>query len=191
MTRVRTTGMVMTDIKEAPFTYQIVDVGGQRSERRKWIHCFDNVRAIVFLEGLSGYNQVLFEDTQMNRMKESMCLFMEVVKNPAFRTTPIFIFLNKKDLFEEMIKAHPLNKCFAEYDGPVGEALPALSFIEKKYRDMYNNFHGIGLNGKIDRGKGYQPGGVFVSIIAARLRMDMKVAFAGLKDKLKQIFPIK
>ena len=134
MTRVRTTGMVMTEIKENAYTYQIVDVGGQRSERRKWIHCFDNVRSIVFLEGLSGYNQVLFEDTQMNRMKESMSLFMEVVKNPAFRSTPIFIFLNKKDLFEEMITVHPLKKCFDDYDGPEGEALPALSFIEKKYR---------------------------------------------------------
>jgi G-protein alpha subunit len=37
--------------------YSVVDVGGQRSERRKWIHCFDDVRAIIFLEGLAGYNQ--------------------------------------------------------------------------------------------------------------------------------------
>lgn len=57
MTRVRTTGIVVTTVNEPPFTYQIVDVGGQRSERRKWIHCFDDVKAIIFLEGLSGYNQ--------------------------------------------------------------------------------------------------------------------------------------
>lgn len=35
-----------------------VDVGGQRSERRKWIHCFQDVTAVLFLVGLSGYNQV-------------------------------------------------------------------------------------------------------------------------------------
>ena len=57
MTRVRTTGIVVTSVEEPPFTYQVVDVGGQRSERRKWIHCFDDVRAIIFLEGLAGYNQ--------------------------------------------------------------------------------------------------------------------------------------
>jgi GTPase SAR1 family protein len=57
MTRVRTTGIVVTAVDEPPFTYQVVDVGGQRSERRKWIHCFDDVRAIIFLEGLAGYNQ--------------------------------------------------------------------------------------------------------------------------------------
>lgn len=31
----------------------MVDVGGQRSERRKWIHCFENVTSIIFLVALS------------------------------------------------------------------------------------------------------------------------------------------
>jgi hypothetical protein len=48
----------------------VVDVGGQRSERKKWIHCFDDVKAIVFVVSLAGYNQVLFEDEEMNRMHE-------------------------------------------------------------------------------------------------------------------------
>jgi len=64
-------------------------------------------------------------------MLESMNLFTEVIKNPAFKSTPIFIFLNKKDLFEEMIVHHPLTKCFPDYTGPLGEAQPALAFIEK------------------------------------------------------------
>ena len=189
MCRVRTTGMVMTEIKEGLFTYQIVDVGGQRSERRKWIHCFDNVRSIVFLEGLSGYNQVLFEDTRTNRMRESLNLFTEVVKNPAFKNTPIFVFLNKKDLFEEMIVLHPLKKCFPDYLGPEHEARPALAFIEQKYKDIYNNFHGIGPNGYLKNGKKHV-GGIFIQIIAARVRMDMKMAFGQVKDKLKELFPI-
>jgi GTPase SAR1 family protein len=57
MARIRTTGIVVTQVPEPPYCYHVVDVGGQRSERRKWIHCFDNVNAIIFLEGLSGYNQ--------------------------------------------------------------------------------------------------------------------------------------
>ena len=57
---------------------------------------------------------------------------------------------------------------------------------------MYNTFHGIGPNGKVTgKNKGYQPGGVFVSIIAARVRMDMKTAFGELKDTLKTLFPVK
>jgi len=41
---------------------RLVDVGGQRSERRKWIQCFDDVRAVLFVAALSGYDMTLFED---------------------------------------------------------------------------------------------------------------------------------
>lgn len=41
--------------------FRMVDVGGQRSERRKWIHCFENVTSIIFLVALSEYDQILFE----------------------------------------------------------------------------------------------------------------------------------
>jgi G-protein alpha subunit len=58
--------------------HSVVDVGGQRNERRKWIHCFDNVKAVVYLVGLSGYNQCLFEDASVNRMQESLRLFKQV-----------------------------------------------------------------------------------------------------------------
>lgn len=40
---------------------RIVDVGGQKSERRKWIHCFENVTSLIFLASLSEYDQVLEE----------------------------------------------------------------------------------------------------------------------------------
>lgn len=43
------------------YFYRMVDVGGQRSERRKWIHCFENVTSIMFLVALSEYDQVLVE----------------------------------------------------------------------------------------------------------------------------------
>lgn len=39
----------------------MVDVGGQKSERRKWIHCFENVTSIIYLVALSEYDQVLYE----------------------------------------------------------------------------------------------------------------------------------
>lgn len=40
---------------------RMVDVDGQRSERRKWIHCFESVMSIIFLVALSEYDQVLAE----------------------------------------------------------------------------------------------------------------------------------
>ena len=56
----------------------MVDVGGQRSERRKWIHCFENVTSIMFLVALSEYDQVLVEaGNEVNRIRIDL-LFLRV-----------------------------------------------------------------------------------------------------------------
>lgn len=47
------------------------DVGGQRSERKKWIHCFEGVTAIIFCVALSAYDLVLAEDEEMVRGPEA------------------------------------------------------------------------------------------------------------------------
>lgn len=52
----------------------MVDVGGQKSERRKWIHCFQDVTSILFLVSLSGYDQCLVEDKDAVRF--SLPLFV-------------------------------------------------------------------------------------------------------------------
>lgn len=48
--------------------YRMFDVGGQRSERKKWIHCFEGVTAIIFIVALSEYDLTLAEDQEMVRM---------------------------------------------------------------------------------------------------------------------------
>ena len=120
---------------------------------------------------------VLFEDHTVNRMHESLALFAEVAKNPIFKNTPIFVFLNKKDLFEEMIPKVPLTVCFPEYKGTPGDVREAISFIEGKYRAIMNEL----VPGKQ----------VYIHVIAARLRQDMKIAFGEVRDQLKKLFPVK
>ena len=44
-----------------------IDVGGQRTERKKWIHCFEDVLLIMFLAAVSEFDQVLEEDNTQNR----------------------------------------------------------------------------------------------------------------------------
>ena len=57
--RVRTTAIVQQNFQVGTSKYTMFDVGGQRNERRKWIHCFDNVTAVIFVTAISEYDQVL------------------------------------------------------------------------------------------------------------------------------------
>nr|AAB24072.2 G-protein alpha i subunit [Homarus americanus] len=116
-TRVKTTGIVETNFSFKNLNFKLFDVGGQRSERKKWIHCFEGVTAIIFVVALSGYDLVLAEDEEMNRMIESMKLFDSICNNKWFVETSIILFLNKKDLFEQKITKSPLTICFPEYQG--------------------------------------------------------------------------
>lgn len=116
-TRVKTTGIVETHFTFKDLHFKMFDVGGQRSERKKWIHCFEGVTAIIFCVALSAYDLVLAEDEEMNRMMESMKLFDSICNNKWFTDTSIILFLNKKDLFAEKITKSPLTICFPEYTG--------------------------------------------------------------------------
>ncbi|XP_045165802.1 guanine nucleotide-binding protein G(i) subunit alpha [Mercenaria mercenaria] len=116
-TRVKTTGIVETHFTFKDLHFKMFDVGGQRSERKKWIHCFEGVTAIIFIVAMSEYDLTLAEDQEMNRMMESMKLFDSICNNKWFTETSIILFLNKKDLFEEKIKKSALNVCFPEYTG--------------------------------------------------------------------------
>jgi guanine nucleotide-binding protein G(i) subunit alpha len=60
-----TTGIIETKIRIGNLSYRFFDVGGQRSERKKWIHCFQNVNAIIFLVACSEYDQVLREQASV------------------------------------------------------------------------------------------------------------------------------
>lgn len=57
-TRVKTTGIVEVHFTVKNLNFKMFDVGGQRSERKKWIHCFEDVTAIVFIIAMSEYDQV-------------------------------------------------------------------------------------------------------------------------------------
>jgi guanine nucleotide-binding protein G(i) subunit alpha len=63
------------------------DVGGQRDERRKWIQCFNDVTAIIFVTACSSYNMVLREDPTQNRLRESLDLFKSIWNNRFARTS--------------------------------------------------------------------------------------------------------
>ncbi|CAH8555506.1 unnamed protein product [Schistosoma turkestanicum] len=134
--RVPTTGIVEYLFDLDSIIFRMVDVGGQRSERRKWIHCFESVTSIMFLVALSEYDQVLVESDNENRMEESKALFRTIITYPWFQESSVILFLNKKDLLEEKVLYSHLVDYFPEYDGPQRDAEAARDFILKMFVEL-------------------------------------------------------
>jgi len=147
--RSQTTGVVTVDftLKEnkRELKLELVDVGGQRGERRRWIHCFEGVTAVMFIISLSDYNQVLWEDETTNRMLEAEKLFGDMLNNVFFRETPFIVFFNKWDLFKDKLKEVPLTEAYKEYTGPKdaendeAKVKHAVEFIEEKFTSQNQN----------------------------------------------------
>uniref|UniRef100_A0A8C9U7T7 Guanine nucleotide binding protein (G protein), alpha transducing activity polypeptide 2 n=1 Tax=Scleropages formosus TaxID=113540 RepID=A0A8C9U7T7_SCLFO len=133
--RVKTTGIIEEQFSCKELHFRMFDVGGQRSERKKWIHCFEGVTCIIFCGALSAYDMVLVEDDEVNRMHESLHLFNSICNHKFFATTSIVLFLNKKDLFVEKIKKVHLSICFPDYDGP-NTYEDASNYIKAQFEDL-------------------------------------------------------
>ncbi|XP_043955067.1 guanine nucleotide-binding protein subunit alpha-13b [Gambusia affinis] len=119
-------------IKKVPF--KMVDVGGQRSERRRWFDCFDSVTSILFLVSSSEYDQVLMEDRQTNRLSESLNIFETIVNNRVFSNVSIILFLNKMDLLEEKVKQVSIKDYFPEFSGDAGSLAAVKLFLVACFR---------------------------------------------------------
>lgn len=129
--RVATTSVVETAFRVGKLTYRLVDVGGQRTERRKWIQCFDDIRAVLFVSALNEYDMTLFEEERVNRLDESLNLFQTICNNKYFVRTTMILFLNKMDLFRDKIlnSDRHLKLFFTQYTGPDQEVEAAAHFI--------------------------------------------------------------
>lgn len=107
--RVRTTGVTEAVFSLDGVNFKIVDVGGQRSERKKWLNCFAGVSAVIYVSALNEYDQVLFEDHNRNRMVESLDLFEETACSETLEGIHWILFLNKSDLYEEKLTTTPIS----------------------------------------------------------------------------------
>ncbi|KAJ8378557.1 hypothetical protein AAFF_G00238620 [Aldrovandia affinis] len=140
--RVPTTGINDYSFTVEKVSLRIVDVGGQRSERRKWIHCFENVTSLIFLASLSEYDQVLEEKETDRRMDESKGLFYTTVHSPWFYRASTILFLNKMDILAEKIQTSDLQTYYPGFTGNKCDAEAAMKFIQSMYLQLAVNIKG-------------------------------------------------
>jgi len=163
--RVRTTGIVENAFEIDGNQFRMFDVGGQRNERKKWIHCFEGVTAVIFVAAISAYDMLLYEDEETNRMIEALKLFEEICNSKWFIETAMILFLNKCDLFAEKIQKVPLSVCFPEYDG-LNTYEAGTAFLTKQFESK---------NLEIEKK-------MYIHLTCATDTTNVKVVFDAVKD---------
>lgn len=117
--------------------FQFVDVGGQRSERRKWINCFENVTSLLFVASLSDYDQIMSSDElkaskttgrDISLLRESIDLFNTIINWK--KTSYVHKTQSSRDPLDE--KTHSKEVSMFE-DVSVIIFLNKIDIFEKKY----------------------------------------------------------
>jgi len=141
----KTTGVIETTFLMNGTEFNMVDVGGQRSERKKWLACFNDVSAVIYLVALNEYDMLMEEDDQTNRMEESLKLFQKLSGSQWLRESPMIVFFNKSDIFEAKIQNRPLSICFQDYEnfaerftGNETEFEKSCEYIKEQYNRVFN-----------------------------------------------------
>mmetsp|Transcript_19068 Transcript_19068/g.30310 ORF Transcript_19068/g.30310 Transcript_19068/m.30310 type:complete len:350 (-) Transcript_19068:455-1504(-) len=129
--RNRTTGIAERNLKIENALFTFVDVGGQRNERKKWIHFFEGITAVMFIAAISEYNQVLYEDEKVSRLDEALNEFEKIANNDTFAESGMILFLNKIDLLREKLPHVPFKGVFG-YEGP-NELKEVQKYVQKLF----------------------------------------------------------
>lgn len=169
-TRKATTGIneFVIPINNIPFLF--VDVGGQKSQRRKWIPCFNSVTSILFMVSSSEFDQVLEEDHKINRLEDSSAIFRTIVNMREFASASIILFLNKYDLLKKKV-ANPetdIRWYFPQFKGNPHSLQDVQSFILTMFTGM-----------KVDPTKP-----LYYHFTTAVDTENMKVVFNSVKDTI-------
>ncbi|KAL3053711.1 hypothetical protein OYC64_006102 [Pagothenia borchgrevinki] len=129
--RVRTCGIIETQFQLHDVIFRLYDVGGQRSERRKWLSYFDCIQVVLFVVALSSYDMTQTEDPSENRLQESLELFTSICTNIVFGSTSLILFMNKTDLFrDKILRSGRHLRCYlSSYKGADGDVDAAAHHI--------------------------------------------------------------
>lgn len=137
--RVLTSGILETTFEHKKVNFHVFDVGGQREERKKWIQCFNDVTAIIFVVDISAYNMTLKEDERVNRLRESLELFRNTWVNRWLNHVSVILFLNKYDILAEKIQSGTckLETYFPEFkDYKLPKNLKKKFIVENEHPDV-------------------------------------------------------
>ncbi|KAF5388888.1 hypothetical protein D9757_005036 [Collybiopsis confluens] len=106
-------------------------------DRRAWIPFFDDVNAIIFLAPVSCFDEVLLEDSTINRLNDSVALWKAIISSRLLENVTMICFLNKCDILKRKLKSGiRFSRYVREYGDRPNEITPVVKFIKERFRNI-------------------------------------------------------
>lgn len=134
-------------------TLKVVDVGGQRNERRKWISFFSGMDAVVYVSSLSEYDQLTYENDKTPRLDDSTNVFKSFFEVGEMSHVPVHLVLNKLDVMCDKInRQKEMSRYFKEFNGDDQNVEDYKQFITSKFMqyDTNNRVKGVYYTSAVD-----------------------------------------
>lgn len=131
----------------------MTDVGGRKSERKRWPGLYENMDVVLVVAALSDYDQysvvsetiedvdgeVIVNTKKVNKLAEALELFEKACSHPELEDYEIFLFLNKADNFKQKIRQSNIKDSpeFKDFDGPSHNYEAGINYFLQKFKSRY------------------------------------------------------
>lgn len=176
--RKNTEGVIQYEFVVTDIQFRIIDVGGERAEREKWINFLQSrITCVIFLGAIDEYNTNFIEceesEREKNKLLEAIELFGTIQDYSWLEHTTFILFLNKIDIFEEKIKIYNIIDHFSEFPGFPRDAENGKRFIRRLFLEQNSN-----------KGNNRM---VYTHETCATNTEDMRFVFEAVKDTILQL----
>jgi guanine nucleotide-binding protein G(i) subunit alpha len=139
---VTATGITESSLSYNDLGYRVIDVGGTRAERKKWIHVLNDVLTVIFTIDAHNYAKLLAEDERVNRMQEQLALFNSIMNSRRFEKSSFIIVFTKIDMLEEWLLKTPVRKYLLDYPpstSSFGLVEHYVEYLEKRFMSLISS----------------------------------------------------
>ncbi|KAI0949741.1 hypothetical protein AcW1_009263 [Taiwanofungus camphoratus] len=143
--RIRTVGveehrLIMETQIERKQEWIFYDVGGHRGQRAAWVPFFEDVNAIIFLCPMAAFNQVLSEDTSVNRLIDSLKLWKTICQSKLLANATFILLLNKCDILKTKLESGILFSHYVEqYQDQPNDVEDVINYLKRVFLAIYKD----------------------------------------------------
>ena len=120
----------------------LYDIGGQRSERKKWKEAFESVNSIMFIISLNDFDRTIFEDNTIGRLQDSYELLQNILKTKQFENVNFYLIFNKYTLFKNKIEnTDKFAKMYPNFTGNIHDVQQCAQFIIDQFLDIFKKLN--------------------------------------------------